>query len=98
MTGEKAVIESYLNFLGESSREHECLPLSRLRHVVLFHNATDLGFEAHIQHTVCFIKYYVPAHKQSTCINKGSSSESCAQISTCKSRLNLLVQSFPPFT
>ena len=47
-----SAIEPYLDLLGERGAEHEGLPLAGRRHVVALNDATDLGLEAHVQHSV----------------------------------------------
>ena len=46
------LIGPYLDLLGERGAEHEGLPLAGRRHVVALNDATDLGLEAHVQHSV----------------------------------------------
>ena len=46
----------YLNFFWKSSAEHECLSVSRDGHGIFFNDATDLGLETHIQHSIGFIQ------------------------------------------
>ena len=53
----------YLNLFGECGAEHEGLPLSSWWHVVLLHNATDLGLKSHVQHPVSLVKDQEPKLK-----------------------------------
>ena len=54
----------HLDLLGEGGGEHEGLPLAGGRHVVLLHDAADLGLEPHVQHPVGLVQAEVPAELQ----------------------------------
>mmetsp|Transcript_4307 Transcript_4307/g.10587 ORF Transcript_4307/g.10587 Transcript_4307/m.10587 type:complete len:211 (-) Transcript_4307:429-1061(-) len=58
---EKIVVQErgsqILDLLREGSTEHEGSALASDRHIFTLHNSTDLGFETHIQHTVCLVQY-----------------------------------------
>ena len=54
---------THLNLLGEGGGEHHGLSsLVGARHVVLLDDPADLGLEAHVKHTVGFIKTQIPEH------------------------------------
>ena len=47
----------YLDFFGESGREHHSLSVFHDRHGILLNYTTDLWLEAHVQHTISLIQH-----------------------------------------
>ena len=46
----------HLNIAREGGREHEGLTVLDTWHIFAFHNASNLGFETHVQHAISLVK------------------------------------------
>ena len=53
---------SYLDLFGEGGAEHHGLSDAFRRHGVLLHDASDLGLETHVQHTISLVQDQEAAH------------------------------------
>ena len=75
---------THLDLLGEGGREHHGLSaLVGAGHVVLLDDPADPGLEAHVQHTVGFVKTQEPEHV----INRSSVATICRRPDLVKIRV-----------
>lgn len=54
----------HLDLFREGSTEHHGLSDAFVWHGVLFHDASDLRFEAHVQHAICLIQDQVAEERR----------------------------------
>lgn len=57
-------LQMYLDLFRKGCTEHHGLPDAFVGHSVLFHNASNLWFKSHVQHTICLIQDQVAVERK----------------------------------